>query len=106
MAGDIAEALQLPAEGGLLIQGIERGSAAEVAGLRGPRQYVAIGNVEIGVGGDLIMAIEGQPVDRNDAITRAMARKRPGDRLAMKIFRNGRTQSITVILGEDPGDAL
>jgi S1-C subfamily serine protease len=106
VAGDIAEALQLPAEGGLLIQGIERGSAAELAGLRGPRQYVAIGNVEIGVGGDLIMAIEGQPVDRNDAITRAMARKRPGDRLAMKIFRNGRTQSITVILGEDPGDAL
>lgn len=106
VAGDIAEALQLPAEGGLLIQGIERGSAAEAAGLRGPRQYVAIGNVEIGVGGDLIMAIEGQPVDRNDAITRAMARKRPGDRLAMKIFRNGRTQNISVILGEDPGDAL
>ena len=50
---------------------MERGSAAEAAGLRGPRQYVVIGNVEIGVGGDLIMAIEGQPVDRNDAITRA-----------------------------------
>ena len=51
-----------------------------------------------GVGGDLIMAIEGQPVDRNDAITRAMARKRPGDRLAMKIFRNGRTQNIRSFL--------
>jgi S1-C subfamily serine protease len=106
VAGDIAEALQLPAEGGLLIQGIERGSAAEAAGLRGPRQYVAIGNVEIGVGGDLIMSIEGQPVDRNDAITRAMARKRPGDRLAMQIFRAGRRQNVTVTLGEDPGDAL
>jgi S1-C subfamily serine protease len=105
VAGDIAEALQLPAEGGLLVQGVERGSTAEAGGLRGPRQYVIIGNVEIGVGGDLIMAIDGRPVDRNDAITRALARKRPGDKLELLIFRNGRTQRLSVVLGEDPGDS-
>jgi S1-C subfamily serine protease len=105
VAGDIAEALQLPAEGGLLVQGVERGSTAEAGGLRGPRQYVIIGNVEIGVGGDLIMAIDGRPVDRNDAITRALAKKRPGDRLELLIFRNGRTQKLSVVLGEDPGDS-
>ena len=104
VAGDIAEALQLPAEGGLLVQGVERGSAAEAGGLRGPRQYVVIGNVEIGVGGDLIMAIDGQPVDRNDAITRALAKKRPGDKLELLIFRNGRTQKLSITLTEDPGD--
>ncbi len=106
VAGDIAEALRLPAEGGLLIQGIERGSAAAQAGLRGPRQIVLIGNMEIGVGGDLIMEIDGKRVDREDAITRAMSRKRPGDELPLTIFRDGRTQRVTVILGEDPGDAL
>jgi S1-C subfamily serine protease len=106
VAGDIAEALRLPVEGGLLIQGIERGSAAAQAGLRGPRQIVLIGNMEIGVGGDLIMEIDGKPVDREDAITRAMSRKRPGDELVLTIFRDGRRQRITVILGEDPGDAL
>lgn len=105
VAGDIAEALQLPAEGGLLVQGVERGSGAEAAGLRGPRQYVVIGNVEIGVGGDLIMAIEGRPVDRNDAITRALARKRPGDKLELLIFRNGKTQKLSITLTEDPNDA-
>jgi S1-C subfamily serine protease len=106
VAGDVAEALRLPAEGGLLIQGIEPGSAAAQAGLRGPRQIVLIGNVEIGVGGDLIMAIEGKPVDRNDAIPRALARKRPGDKLELQIFREGRTQRVTVILDEEPGDAI
>jgi S1-C subfamily serine protease len=105
VAGDIAEALQLPAEGGLLVQGVERGSGAEAAGLRGPRQYVVIGNVEIGVGGDLIMAIDGRPVDRNDAITRALARKRPGDKLELVIFRNGKTQKLSITLTEDPNDA-
>ena len=105
VAGDIAEALRLPAEGGLLIQAVERGSAAERAGLRGPRDVVIIGNMEIGVGGDLIMAIDSQPVERNDAIAQALARKRPGEKMELLIFRNGRTMKVTVILGEDPGDA-
>ena len=34
-AGDLAEALKLPSSGGLLIQEVGRGSAAETAGLRG-----------------------------------------------------------------------
>jgi S1-C subfamily serine protease len=106
VAGDIAQALDLPAEGGLLIQNVERGSAAAAAGLRGPRGFVAIGNIEIGVGGDLIMAIDGQPVDRTDAITRALTRKRPGDTLNLQIFRGGRTMQLSVTLGEDPGDAI
>jgi S1-C subfamily serine protease len=106
VAGDLAEALELPAKGGLLIQDIARGSAAEMAGLRGPRQVVAIGNNELGVGGDLIMAIDGQAADRVDAITRALGRKRPGDKIELTIFRAGRTSRVSVTLGEDPGEAL
>ncbi|MEJ7607511.1 MAG: trypsin-like peptidase domain-containing protein [Bryobacteraceae bacterium] len=104
VAGDLAQALELPEEGGLLIQGVERGSASDSAGLRGPRQLVAIGNVELGVGGDLIMAIDGKKVERNDAITRAMSGKRPGDKLDLTLFRNGRGQKFSVTLGEDPDD--
>jgi S1-C subfamily serine protease len=106
VAGDIAEALRLPAQGGLLVQAVEQGSAAEAAGIRGPRQIVIIGNMEVGVGGDLIMAIEGQQVEREDAISRALSKKRPGDTLQLDIFRNGRTQKVSVTLTEDPGDSL
>lgn len=106
VAGDIAEALRLPSEGGLLVQAVEQGSAAEDAGIRGPRQIVIIGNMEVGVGGDLIMAIEGQKVEREDAISRALSKKRPGDKLELLVFRNGRTQTVSVTLTEDPGDNL
>lgn len=106
VAGDLAEALRLPVEGGLLIQSIERGSAADAGGLRGPRQVVAIGNVELGVGGDVIMEIDGKPVQRNDAIARALARKRPGDPLDLAIFRDGRTIRMKVTLGEDPNEPI
>jgi S1-C subfamily serine protease len=101
ITGDYADALKLPSQGGLLIQEVDPGSAAARAGLRGGRQEVQIGNAEVVVGGDLIMSIDGQPVDRDDAISRALARKRSGDILELTIFRNGRTTNVRVRLGDE-----
>ncbi|HEX6893774.1 MAG TPA: trypsin-like peptidase domain-containing protein [Bryobacteraceae bacterium] len=101
VSGDYADALDLPTQGGLLIQEVENGSAAARAGLRGGRQTVQIGNVQLLVGGDLITAIDGRPVDREDAISRALSRKRAGDTLELTIFRNGRTMNVRVKLGEE-----
>jgi S1-C subfamily serine protease len=100
VAGDYADALNLPTQGGLLVQDVERGSAAERAGLHGGKQMMQIGNAQLSVGGDLIMSIDGKPVDRDDAISRAMARKHAGDTLELTVFRNGRTLNIRVVLGE------
>ncbi len=101
IAGDYADALRLPTQGGLLIQQVDAGSAAARAGLRGGRQEVQIGNAELLVGGDLIMSIDGKPVDRDDAISRALATKRTGDTLELTIFRNGKTMNIRVRLGDE-----
>jgi S1-C subfamily serine protease len=101
VAGDYADALNLPSRGGLLIQAVDADSPASRAGLRGGRQEVQIGNAQVLVGGDLIMSIDGQPVDRDDAISRALARKRTGDTLELTIFRNGRTINVRVKLGEE-----
>ncbi len=101
IAGDYADALRLPTQGGLLIQQVDAGSAAARAGLRGGRQEVQIGNAELLVGGDLIMSIDGKPVDRDDAISRTLATKRTGDTLELTIFRNGKTMNIRVRLGDE-----
>jgi len=100
--GDLAQALDLPAEGGLLIQEVENGSAAEEAGLQGPRRVVIVGNVQLGIGGDLIEAIDGVPVTRDDDLQRAMNHKRAGENMALTIYRSGRTQKINVKLGAAP----
>jgi S1-C subfamily serine protease len=100
IAGDYADALRLPTQGGLLIQEVDADSAAARAGLRGGRQEVQIGNAEVLVGGDLIMSIDGKPVDRDDAISRALATKRTGDTLELTIFRNGKTMNVRVRLGD------
>ena len=101
VSGDYADALDLPTQGGLLIQEVEPGSAAAHAGLRGGRQTVQIGNVQLLVGGDLITAIDGKPIDREDAISRALSRKRSGDALELTIFRGGRTMNVQVKLSEE-----
>jgi S1-C subfamily serine protease len=101
VAGDYADALHLPTAGGLLIQEVDPGSAAARAGLRGGRQEVQIGNAELLVGGDLIMSIDGKPVDRNDAISRALSNKRSGDTLELTVFRSGKTINIRVHLGDE-----
>lgn len=100
ISGDYADALHLPTQGGLLIQQVDPDSPAARAGLRSGRQEVQIGNAEIVIGGDLIMAIDGKPVDRDDAISRALATKRSGDTLTLTIFRNGRTMDVRVRLSD------
>ncbi|HME10913.1 MAG TPA: trypsin-like peptidase domain-containing protein [Bryobacteraceae bacterium] len=101
ISGDYADVLKLPASGGLLIQQVSPGSAADRAGLHGGREEVQIGNVQLAIGGDLIMSIDGKPVDRDDAISRALSRKHAGDTIELTIFRNGRTMNVRVTLGEE-----
>jgi len=102
VAGDLAEMLELPPSGGLLIRRVERGSAAEAAGLRGPARYVIRYNYRLPVGADLITALDGQPVESIDSLQRAMNRHHGGDILEMTIFRDGRSQKVRVKLGEAP----
>ena len=101
VAGDYADALSLPSQGGLLIQDVESGSPADRAGLRGGRQTVQVGNAQFKIGGDLIMSIDGKPVDRDDAISRALSRKHSGDSLELTVFRGGRTINVRVKLGDN-----
>jgi S1-C subfamily serine protease len=103
VGGDLALALDLPEQGGLLVQEVTPGSPAATAGLRAGRQTAQIGNQQIAVGGDLFVSIDGHPVDRTDAITRAMAKKRSGDTMEITVFRAGRTTNLHVQLGDAGG---
>lgn len=104
VAGDLAQALDLPTRGGLLVQGVVRGSSEDFAGIRGAREVVDIGNVELGIGGDLIMAIDNKPVQRQDALVQALSQKHVGDTMVLTIYRNGRTINLPVKLRRSPAD--
>jgi S1-C subfamily serine protease len=105
VAGDLAEALDLPRSGGLLVQSIQPESSEAAAGVRGATQLVVVGNSELGVGGDLIVAIDGQPVTREDDLVRAYARKRVGQVITLTIYRGRRTLQLPVRLLRPPPDS-
>ncbi len=102
LSPDLAEALNLPAQTGLLIQSVEPGSAADLAGLRGADREVAIGNYLIAIGGDFIVAVDGQPVTSRQSLSRVLDRKKAGDPLRLSIVRGRRRLDVDVKLGEMP----
>src|ERR1700744_1140092 len=59
---DLAQQMGLAAQYGVLIQKVIPGGAAERAGLRGGNERAYVGNTEIALGGDLIVAVDGREI--------------------------------------------
>src|SRR5204862_6785484 len=85
---------------GLLIGRLTPGGAAERAGLRGGSERAYLGNTPIMVGGDLIIAVDGQQVQDQQQLSRIMNNHRAGDAVKVTIYRGKRKMEVAVTLGE------
>jgi S1-C subfamily serine protease len=97
---ELADELKLAADHGLLIVQAVPGGAADNAGLRGGTERAFLGNMPIMVGGDLIVSIDGQPVDDQQALAQIMNNHRAGDVVHVTIFRGKKKMDVSVTLGE------
>jgi S1-C subfamily serine protease len=97
---DIAGDLGLVSDYGLLIVRVTPGGAAERAGLRGGTERAYLGNMPIMVGGDLIVAIDGQDVREQQDLAQIMNNHRAGDAVKVTIYRGKRKMDVNVTLGE------
>ena len=97
---DLAEQIGLPADYGVLVQKVVPGGAAERAGLRGGTQQAYLGNTPIYLGGDLIVAIDGDRVTNPQDISEIMDRHQAGDSVTVTFFRGSRKMTVKLTLGE------
>ena len=97
---ELAEQMGLAADYGLLIVQAVQGGAADHAGLRGGSERAYLGNVPIMLGGDLIVAIDGEKVDDQQTLSQMMNNHRAGDTVKITIFRGKKQLDVTVALGE------
>ena len=97
---ELAEQMGLPVDYGVLIISVAPGSAAERAGLKGGSERAYIGNIPIMLGGDLIVAIDGQDVVDQQDLSHVMNNHRAGDSVTVTIYRNKRKMDVKVTLGE------
>jgi S1-C subfamily serine protease len=97
---ELAAQLGLPADYGLLINDVIAGGGAERAGLRGGSKRAFLGNMPIMLGGDLIVAIDGQQVEDQQDLSHIMNNHRAGDTVTVTIFRGKQKMDVKVTLGE------
>jgi len=103
---DLAEQLGLAADYGVLIQKVIPGGAAERAGLHGGNQQAYLGNTPIMIGGDLIIAIDGQQVTDTQDISVMMDKHQAGDTVTVTVLRGQRQMTFKLTLGEARGETV
>jgi S1-C subfamily serine protease len=97
---ELADEMGLSADYGLLVVQVTPGGSADRAGLRGGDQRAYLGNTLITLGGDLIVAIDGQKVTDEDDLAQVMNDHRAGDTVKITIFRGKKKMDVQVPLAE------
>ena len=98
---DLVQAMNLPQnqQGALVVDVTPNGPAAK-AGLLGSSQSATINGQQTPVGGDIITAINGQPVKSfEDMVSYLFDNTQVGQTVTLTILRNGQEQQVQVTLG-------
>ncbi|MEE4275750.1 MAG: trypsin-like peptidase domain-containing protein [Thermoleophilia bacterium] len=99
----LAETLGLPVAAGVLVAEVVPGGPAGSAGLRGGDRQVLVQGIPYIVGGDVVTAIDGEPVQGMEELGAAVAQASPGDRWELTVQRDGEELRLPVTLGVRPG---
>ncbi len=86
---EVAESIDLGAPRGALVQGVEKDQAADKAGVEA---------------GDIILRVDGKPVDKSADLPRLVGGIKPGTKIALQVFRRGTTKDLSVVVSEFEAD--
>jgi serine protease Do len=86
---DLAAAMKLPTSRGVLISDVTAGSPAQKGGLKR---------------GDVVVKIDGQPVETNGHFRNAIAAGGSGKKVNLELYREGKLEKLALALGEMPQD--
>jgi 2-alkenal reductase len=103
VSAGLARSFALPAAYGLLVEAVQKGTAGQRAGLLAGSTSVVVAGESYRIGGDIIVAVDGRPVTSVSALRNVLQEKRPGDTLALLLWRGKHEQTVHVKLGRPPG---
>jgi S1-C subfamily serine protease len=98
----LADNYKLPANAGVLVATVRSGSGAAKAGIRAGKTHVVVAGETYVLGGDIIVAADGQPISSIDELRDAIAAHKPGDRIRLVVLRGAKRTSVRVTLGRQP----
>jgi putative serine protease PepD len=89
-------------EDGLAVTEVRTGTPAEDAGLRAATGSSTVDGLEVPSGGDVIVAVDGDPVTTSAELQSAVDARKPGDEITLTVLRGGERRTIEVTLGTRP----
>jgi 2-alkenal reductase len=87
---------------GAIVGEVRDGGPAKKAGLKGGSGDESFNGQSITSGGDVIVAINGHPVQSADDVVRDVATRLPGEKITLTIVRGEERKSLQVTLGARP----
>jgi 2-alkenal reductase len=102
---EVAAAFDLPVNDGILIATVSAGAAAADAGLKGADHQEQLHGQDVGLGGDIITAIDGVPLHTfDDLLGYLVSNTSVGQTVVLTIVRDGETMDVDVVLGPRPSN--
>jgi serine protease Do len=84
----LAQSFGLPATTGALVVRVEKGSPADASGL---------------AQGDAVLEFDGKPLAHVIDLPQQIAQRKPGSRMQLEVWRNGKSRLLQVSLAAQPG---
>ena len=95
--------MEVPVERGLLVVKVSAGSPAATAGVREGEQLVRIGRYVLAIGGDIITAVDGRPLETENALSMFLDTEAEIDQtIRVTLWRNGQELTVPITLTERP----
>jgi 2-alkenal reductase len=99
----LVKAMSLPVEQGVYVSTVSDSSPAKAAGLQGTTNSITQDGLSVEVGGDVITAVDGQPVKTfDDMLVYLSLQTSPGQQITLTILRAGKHQDVKLNLGTRP----
>jgi S1-C subfamily serine protease len=100
----LADRLEIDAETGALVTEVVDGGPADDAGIQGadPGKTIDFQGQEIDLGGDVVVAVDGQELSAHSDLPRLIFERGPGERVTLEVIRDGERTEVEVELGRRP----
>jgi S1-C subfamily serine protease len=98
----VAERFKLPVGDGVWLQEVTAGGPAAQAGLKAGSGTERFQEERWTTGGDIVVALDGHPVRKDDDLSELLLPHKPGDTVTLVIYRGSERRTVRVKLGERP----